>query len=101
MPKRFHDRSSPAARPVLDEHWSMARRMARELDKILDGGNPKHAAIKRAAAELRLTTRQIYNLLARYRADRTVTSLLPRTAVSRRKRLPEQVEAIIAATLRE
>ena len=79
----------------------MARRMARELDKILDGGNPKHAAIKRAAAELRLTTRKIYNLLARYRADRTVTSLLPRTAVSRRKRLPEQVEAIIAATLRE
>ena len=62
----------------------MARRIARELDEFLDGGNPKHAAIKRAAAELRLTTRQIYNLLARYRADRTVTSLLPRTAVSRR-----------------
>ena len=79
----------------------MARRMARELDKILDGGNPRRAAIKRAAAELRLTTRQIYNLLARYRADRTVTSLLPRTATSRRKRLPEHVEAIIAATLRE
>nr|WP_041678983.1 hypothetical protein [Rhizobium etli] len=55
----------------------------------------------RATAELRLTTRQIYNLLAHYRADRTVTALLPRTAVSRRKRLPEQVEEIIATTLRE
>ena len=47
----------------------MARRIARELDKILDGDNPRQVAIKRAAAELRLTTRQIYNLLARYRAD--------------------------------
>ena len=79
----------------------MARRVARELDKILDGSDPRRAAIKRAAAELRLTTRQIYNLLARYRADRTVTALLPRTASSRRKRLPEQVEEIIAATLRQ
>jgi putative transposase len=79
----------------------MARRVAHELDKVLDGGGPRQAAIKRAAAELRLTTRQIYNLLARYRADRTVTTLLPQTALSRRKRLPEQVEEIIAATLRE
>ncbi|SCX28515.1 hypothetical protein DSM25558_4494 [Agrobacterium sp. DSM 25558] len=88
-------------RPISDEQWSTARRIARELDKILDGRDPKQAAIKRAAAELRLTARQIYNLLARYRADRTVTALLPRTATSRRKRLPEQVEDIVAATLRE
>ncbi len=79
----------------------MARRVASELDKILDGHDPKQAAIKRAAAELRLTTRQIYNLLVRYRADRTVTALLPRTANLRRKRLAEQVEEIIATTLRE
>lgn len=79
----------------------MARRVARELDKVLDGGGPRQTAVERAAAELRLTTRQIYNLLARYRADRTVTALLPRTGSSRRKRLPEQVEEIIAATLRE
>lgn len=79
----------------------MARRIARELDKVLDCGGPRQAAITRAAAELRLTTRQIYNLLARYRADRTVTALLPRTAVSRRKRLPEQSEEIIETTLRE
>lgn len=79
----------------------MARRLARELDKILDGGGPRQAAVERAAAELRLTTRQIYNLVARYRADRTVTALLPRTAISRCKRLPGQVEEIVAATLQE
>ncbi|KWV42306.1 transposase [Rhizobium altiplani] len=101
MPKRFHDRTLPADRPISDEQWSMARRIARELDKILDGRGPRQATITRAAAELRLTTRQIYNLLARYRADRTVTALLPRTAVSRRKRLSEQIEEIIATTLRE
>ncbi|NTE57869.1 DDE-type integrase/transposase/recombinase [Agrobacterium tumefaciens] len=101
MPKRLHDQPLPTARPISDEQWSMARRIARELDKILDGGGPRQAAITRAAAELRLTTRQIYNLLARYRADRTVTALLPRTAVSRRKRLSEQIEEIIATTLRE
>ncbi|MBB5536422.1 putative transposase [Rhizobium giardinii] len=101
MPKRLYDRTLPAHPPISDESWSMARRVARELDKILDGGDPRQAAITRAAAELRLTTRQIYNLLARYRADRTVTALLPRTAASRRKRLPEQVEEIIAATLRK
>ena len=98
MPERFHDRALPA-RQISDQHWVMARRVARELDKILDGSDPRRAAIKRAAAELRLTTRQIYNLLARYRADRTVTALLPRTASSRRKRLPEQVEEIIAAII--
>ncbi|MBX5299834.1 transposase [Rhizobium sp. NLR12b] len=101
MPNRLHDRSLPTARPTSGEQWSMARRVARELDKILDGGDPRQVAVARAAAELRLTTRQIYNLLARYRADRTVTALLPRTALSRRKRLPEQVEEIIGTTLRE
>ncbi|WP_416333469.1 transposase [Agrobacterium tumefaciens] len=96
MPKRLHDRTASTARPISDEQWSMARRVARELDKILDGGGPRQVAVERAAAELRLTTRQIYNLLARYRADRTVTALLPRAAASRRKRLPEQVEEIRA-----
>lgn len=61
----------------------------------------RQAATARAAAELRLTTRQVYNLLARYRADRTATALPPRAAVSRRKRLPQQIEDIIDATLRE
>jgi len=75
--------------------------VARELDRILDGDGPRQAAVARAANELRLTTRQIYNLLARYRAERTVTALLPRTAVARRNRLPEKIEEIIGTTLRE
>ncbi len=75
--------------------------MARELDRILDGSGPRRAAIVRAAAELRLSTRQVYNLLARYRVDRTVTSLLPRLEGVRKKRLEQDIEEIIAATLRK
>ena len=51
-------------------------------------------------AELRLSTRHVYNLLARYRVDRRVSSLLPRTNGARKKRLDHDVEEIIAATLR-
>ncbi len=75
--------------------------MARELDKILDGSGPRRSAIVHAAAELRLSTRQVYNLLARYRADRTVTSLLPRLDGVRKKRLQQDIEELIATTLRE
>lgn len=57
--------------------------------------------IARVAAQLGLTTRQVYNLLARYSDDRTVTSILPRTGNPRRKRIAHAVEAIIEATLRE
>ncbi|NNH65882.1 Mu transposase C-terminal domain-containing protein [Rhizobium laguerreae] len=101
MPKRLRDRTAKAADTVTDEQWSAARRAARELDKVLDGCGLRQEAIARAASELRLTTRQIYNLLARYRTARTVTALLPRIAETRRKRLPAEVEAIISTTLRE
>ncbi|GGA94576.1 transposase [Brucella endophytica] len=79
----------------------MARRVARELDKVLDGSGSRLVAIDRAAAELRLTTRQLYNLLKRYRVDRTVTSLLPRLRKVRKKRFSKEIEEIIAKTLRE
>lgn len=101
MPKRLQDRRSKPARQISDEQWSTARRIARVLDKILDDGGLRQAAVARAAAELRLTSRQVYNLLARYRADRTVTALLPRIAETRRKRLPTEVEEIVGTTLRE
>ena len=78
-----------------------ARRVARELDRILDGSGPRQTAIVRAAAELRLSTRQVYNLLARYRVDRTVTSLLPGGDRTRKKRLQLDIEEIITTTLRE
>lgn len=77
------------------------RRVARELDRILDRPGPRGSLIARAAAELRLSTRQIYNLLARYRVDRTVASLLPSGDGTRKRRLQPEIEEIIATTLRE
>lgn len=97
----MHNRQAAPAASHSDKAWSATRRIARELDRILDGSGPRRAAINRAAAELRLSTRQVYNLLARYRIDRTVTSLLPRLDGVRKKRLDQGIEEIIAATLRE
>lgn len=97
----MHDQTSTAARASSVEQWSTACRIARELDKTLDSSGPRQPAVARAAAELHLSARQVYNLLARYRGDRTVTALLPRTAAARRKRLPGEIEAIISTTLRE
>ena len=76
-----------------------AKRQARAFDKVLDGSEPRRALIARAAAEVNLTSRQVYNLLKRYAGERTVSSLLPRRGNARAKRLNESVEAIIAATL--
>jgi hypothetical protein len=50
---------------VGDDVWAEATRQARELDKVLDGSGPRQALTARAAAELNLTTRQVYNLLKR------------------------------------
>ncbi|RWK76779.1 transposase family protein [Mesorhizobium sp.] len=101
MPHRLHVQKQAPASEASDEQWLAARRIARELDRILDGPGPRRDAVARAAAELRLSTRQVYNLLARYRIDRTVTSLLSRTAGTRKKRLHEGIEQIIATTLQE
>ncbi len=76
------------------------RRVARELDRILDEAEPHRTAVDRAAVELRLSTRHVYRLLARYRVDRRVSSLLPRTNGARKKRLHDDVERVIAETLR-
>lgn len=97
----MHSLKPASAASHSDEAWSTARRVARELDRILDGSGPRRAAIARAAAELRLSTRQVYNLMARYRVERTVTSLLPSEDRTRKKRLQQDIEEIIAATLRE
>ena len=90
-----------ALRPFDDENWLSAKRVARELDKVLDAAGPRREAVARAAGELRLSTRRIYALLARYQLERTVSSLLSRKSAARRKRLADDAEAIIAATLRE
>ena len=86
---------------VDDDAFAEAKRQARAFDKVLDGSEPRRALIARAAAEVNLTSRQVYNLLKRYAGERTVSSLLPRRGNARAKRLNEPVEAIIAATLRE
>jgi putative transposase len=98
---RRSPRVSIAPTAVRDDDWLQAQRYARELGKVLDGKGPRRVAIARAAAELDLTTRQIYNLLKRYASDRRVRALLPQKGRTRRKRLAPEVEAIIAATLRE
>lgn len=90
-----------AAYRASEEAWSKAVRIARELDRILDGDLPMREAVSRAATELRLSTRQVYNHLARYREGRRVSSLLPQTNGARRARISTSVEAIIADTLRE
>lgn len=99
MPKPLQNRG--AGPFPSEEDWLKARRTARELDRVLDAGRAKKDAIARAAAELQLTSRQIYNLLARYRVERTITALLPRLPSERRKRLSEKAEEIIQTTLRE
>ncbi len=58
-----------AAYRASDEAWSKAVRIARELDRVLDGDLPMREAVSRAAVELRLSTRQVYNHLARYRGE--------------------------------
>ena len=70
-----------------DEAWAKATRIARELDRILDGQEPMRTAVSRAASELRLSTRQVYNHLRRYRTEHRVSSLLPKTGGARRARI--------------
>ncbi len=102
--RRFNSRvRRPAKAPRADdgESWQNAKRIARELDKVLDAQGPRKAAVARASAELEVSTRRIYVLLARYRLERRVSALLSHNGIRRSKRLAENVEAIIAATLRE
>ncbi len=102
MTASFDDRPlNSNSQAASDEAWNKAVRIARELDQALDGVVPMREAVTRAATELRLSTRQVYNHLARYRGDRRVSSLLPRTNGSRRTRIASEVETIIVATLRE
>lgn len=101
MPGRLHTRKTiSVSAPPSEESWLDARRIARELDKILDEADQHRTAVERAAAELRLSIRQVYNLLARYRTDRRVSSLLPRRNGARMKRLDQADEDVIATTLR-
>ena len=77
MVQRVQRLRSVGTRDAVDDvAWVDAQRQARALDKILVANGPLRTAIARAAAELNLSTRQIYNLLTRYRPERTVSALL-------------------------
>ena len=54
---------------VSDEAWARATRIARGLDRILDGQEPVRTAGGRAASELGLSTRQVYPPSRRYSTD--------------------------------
>lgn len=86
---------------VPEDAWLDARRVARVLERVFDSDADRRTAIATAATELRVSTRQVYNLLGRYGEERRVRALLPRTGGTRRKRLRPEVERIVATTLRE
>jgi hypothetical protein len=59
--RRFNSRiprGAAAVRPANDANWLSAKRVARELDKVLYASGPRGMAIARAAVELRLPTRR-------------------------------------------
>jgi putative transposase len=65
LPNRSQTRiTATASPPPSNEAWLAARRIAHELDRILDEAGLHRAAVDRAAAELRLSTRHVYRLLA-------------------------------------
>ena len=82
-------------RPADDVNWLSAKRVTRELDKVLDASGSRRLAAARAAGELRLSTRRIYMLLARYRRERTVSSLRSRNGAARRKRLDALTQPLL------
>lgn len=90
-----------ALRATPSETWNVAQRRAGILDRVLNGTGPRATLMARAAAELNLTTRQVYYLLERYTPKRTVSSLLPLRSETRGNRLSASVEHIIAEVLRE
>ncbi|MEZ0171158.1 Mu transposase C-terminal domain-containing protein [Microvirga sp. TS319] len=100
--RTLHDQVEVStSRATPSETWKAAQWRASALDRVLDGISPRATLIARAAAELNLTTRQIYYLLKRYTPKRTVSSLLPLRPTTRVKRLSASVEHIIAEVLRD
>ena len=60
---------------VDDDAFAQAERQARAFYKVLDGSEPRRALIARAAAEVNLTSRQVYNLLKRYAGEARLVRL--------------------------
>ena len=87
-------------REVSEEEWLDARHRADVLDEIFASPLSRPLAVEKAARKLKLSRSRVYELLARYRADRTVDSLLKKKR-SRNPRLDGQVEDIIRSALED
>jgi len=100
--RRFNSRvrrRPKAPRAGDDEIWQNAKRIARELDKVLDAQGPQSGGRPRLCRTRGVDPahlRSACEIPARAR----VSALLSHNGIRRSKRLAENVEAIIAATLR-
>ena len=88
---------------VPDDVWACAVRQAEVIGRLTQGAVVGHEAADAAAAELGISRRQVYLLLARWRAGEGVVSdLLPRRSSGGRGRehLPAEVEAVMRDVVR-
>jgi putative transposase len=85
------------------EVWALAVRRAEVFGQLAGGATVGHRAVDAAAAELGVSRRQVYALLARWRTGAGVVSdLIPGRSPGGRGRehLPEPVETVIREVLR-
>ncbi len=88
---------------VPDDVWACAVRRAEVIGRLARGAVVGHEAADAAAAELGISRRQVYLLLARWRAGEGVVSdLLPHRSSGGRGRehLPAEVEAVMRDVVR-
>ncbi|MBP2269210.1 orotate phosphoribosyltransferase-like protein [Pseudarthrobacter sp. PvP004] len=86
-----------------DAAWEQARNRASVIGALAERRSPSAAAVDQAAAELGVSRRRVYVLLARYRqGSGLVTDLAVRhsTGGKGRSRLPEPVEEIMRDLIR-
>lgn len=98
--ERVRERGLVTASP---EAWTSARDRARVVEELARRDVVGHEAADEAAAALGLSRRQVYTLLARWRAGGAVVSdLIPRRSGGGRGRgrVDDQVETVIADVLR-
>ncbi|PRX99001.1 Mu transposase C-terminal domain-containing protein [Allonocardiopsis opalescens] len=84
--------------------WETAVRQAEVIGPLAEKGTVGLAEADKAAATLRISRRQVYVLLRRWRAgEKVVSDLLPGRSSGGRGggRLPQEVEAIVQEVLRE
>jgi len=83
--------------------WDQAKHREEFIKKLALNGSPRKAA-KEAAETLKISDRQIYKLISKYRnSGFKLTSLLPKSpnGGKGKSRLPDQVEQIIIKTISE